>query len=446
MWDTWGYYFGNTFYLYYLTGPYRKQIWDGVGLAISHDGVHWNDQGKVIDKAEDSVWLGSGAVWPVINRAAREQKFIMNFSEFRGSRQQGRQTIFFAESKDLIHWTRLGACYEFRQDTRWYERNGRWDNIWPVVRPGGGYYGYWAATPKNKVVGLGFGESDDGITWKALEPPVLSDVPLGPPSLQSPEVGAVHIWKGKYYALPGLNDLESVVNNDFTDFQPGHTTMVADSPSGPFVPVPKNRRLLVGNASYFARVIDTKGGVLVNHHSWAIRKGEMLNVEEGTSCMTPLKRAVWDEEGTLRLKWWENNEKAKDKVVAIESQLSETPFDPDRVLILEGVMRFSFGLTGLHLQGMGNRGTGFLVHKNGFVEYGDIDSDGTGFEKKGHVDRDIPLQGTARFRLIRTGRITEFYLNDYLMQCYCLPEYGTGRIGIIGHRDALSNLRAWYCS
>ncbi len=444
MWDTWVYHYNNTFYLYYLTAVFGKPLWHGVGLAISHDGVYWKDHGKIIEKAADATWLGSGAVWPTINSAGQEGKFIMNFSEFRGSESQGRQTIFFAESQDLVHWTPLGSQYEFRQETRWYEPNGRWDNIWPVRRPSGGYYGYWAATPKDGKVGLGFGESIDGVTWKALKPSVLCDVPLGPPAAKSPEVAAVYAWRAKYYALVGLDDLDPLVNNNFTDFRPGHTTFVADSPLGPFAPAPKNRRLLIGNASYFLRFVETPNGVLVNHHSWEIFQGGPLNVENGTTCMTPLKRAVWDEEGTLRLKWWENNEEAKGRHVHVQSQLLDTAFDPQEMLILEGTMVLSSTLTGLYLQGMSDKGTGFLVYKNGRVEYGDVNRDGTDLKKAGYVDRDLVFEDIVRFRLIRKGRITEFYLNDYLMQCYCLPEHGTGRIGLIGSSDNYCSLRAWY--
>lgn len=444
MWDTWIYCYNNIFFLYYLTAAPEERAWNGVGLAISLDGVYWKNHGKVIEKAADATWLGSGAVWPVINSTGQKEKFIMNFSEFRSSGSEGRQTIFFAESQDLVHWTPLGSEYEFRQDMRWYKPNGRWDNMWSVPRPGGGYYGYWAATPKDNKVGLGFGESSDGVTWRALKPPVLSDVPLGPPILESPEVGAVYAREGKYYALVGLDDLDPLVNNDFTDFRPGHTTFVAESPLGLFAPAPKNRRLLVGNASYFVRFVETPDGVLVNHHSWERLEPALFNVQDGTVCMTPLKRAVWDEEGTLRLKWWENNEKAKGRRVHVKSQLFDTAFDPEETLILEGVMRLSSTPIGLYLQGTGDKGTGFLVYKNGLVEYGDVNPDGTGFEKKGYVDRDLSFKDRARFRLIRKGRITEFYLDDYLMQCYCLPERGTGCIGLISSPDGFCKLKAWY--
>ena len=445
MWDTWIYHHRNTFHLYYLTKAFGQL--DGVGLAISRDGVTWLDRGKVIEKTADATWLGSGAVWPVMHSAGQEERFIMNFSEWRGDESLGRQTIFFAESSDLVHWTPLGASHEFRQDTRWYERNGRWDNIWPVSRPGGGYWGYWAATPKDRRVGFGFGASADGVSWQACEPALLDDVPWGMPEAHSPEVAAVHRWQDKYYALAGLDDLEPfVLGNDFADFRPGQTTFIADSPAGPFVPAAKNRRLLVGNSSYFTRFVDTPDGVLVNHHSWELRQGAPLNVDDDTVCMAPLKRAVWDDEGTLRLKWWERNEEAKARQVNLESPLIETAFDLAETLIVEGVMSLTSSPIGIYLQGTNGRGTGFLVRADGGVECGDIDDAGTGFERKGHVDRELALEHQAEFRLLRRGRLTEFYLNDYLMHCYCLPARGTGRIDLIGPAADFHDVQAWYCA
>ena len=109
--------------------------------------------------------MGTGSTWKSPN-FDHDGKFLMNFSEWKGQ----RQTIFFAESKDLIHWTRLGNEYEFVQDERWHGKDGRWDCIWTMARPGGGLLGYWTA---NTLAGgeFGFGESLDGLHWDALPPP-----------------------------------------------------------------------------------------------------------------------------------------------------------------------------------------------------------------------------------------------------------------------------------
>ena len=459
IWDTWIYYHEGKFYLYYISPGNLKTFggWDCVALATSNDGVHWKEHGKILTAAEGVAWLGSGAVWPVRDSNGRG-KFIMNFSEWRGPEDSsGKQSIFFAESRDLIHWQRLGPEYEFRPDTRWYQPNGRWDNIWPVPRREGGYYGYWAATPKNKKVGLGFGESLDGMTWRALEPPLLPEVPLGPAVAESPEVGAVHLWRNRYYALVGLNGTHPIVDDKMTVFRPGETTVIGDSPFGPFHLATKNCRLLVGNASYFTRFVDTPDGVLVNHHSWEVDPNVDLGVDANRVYMAPIKKAQWDDEGTLRLMWWEQNNLAKGEQLPVSSAKSladsrpallETFFDPNRILILEGVMPLpdskDAAPAGLYLQGTGDAGTAFFVRRNGAVDYGSMRIDGTRFEKQDSVYRDLPVKDSTRFRLIRKGRITEFYLDDYLMQCYCLPEKGTGRLGLIGPADVFRELTAWY--
>jgi hypothetical protein len=126
-----------------------------------------------------------------------------------------------------------------------------------------------------------------------------------------------------------------------------------------------------------------------------------------------------------------------------------TDFAPDRTVILEGVLSLSEDggstPTGLYLEGSAEKSAALLVRGNGAVDYGTVGRDEAQFERDGHVDRDLRLDGSARFRLLRKGRMTEFYLNDVLMQCYCLPKCGTGRIGLLGSSTNFSRLAAWYC-
>src|SRR5436190_8172097 len=106
MWDTWLYYHDGTYYLYYLVTEHSPG--EGICLATSPDGVHWTEHGLIFPKADDSLWLGTGSVWKS-STFDQDGKYIMNFSEWRGPKMGvGQQTIFFAESTDLVHWTRLG--------------------------------------------------------------------------------------------------------------------------------------------------------------------------------------------------------------------------------------------------------------------------------------------------------------------------------------------------
>jgi hypothetical protein len=443
MWDTWAYHHEGTFYLYYLTWNGKP---GGVGLATSDDGVRWVERGQVLDKAPDAKWLGSGAVWPLVD--SDEQRFLLSFAEWRDHEDGGTTTMFFAVSTDLVTWTRLGDEHEFRHSGRAHDPTGRWDNLWAVPRPGGGYLGYWIVSRRDEKAGLGFGQSDDGLSWEVLEPAELIGVPWGPAHQRSPEIAAAYRQGDRTYALLGLDDLEleSFVSEDFTQFRPGLTTFVADRPEGPFVPSPRNRRVLVGNASYFARFIDTPDGVLVDHHSWETSATESsMNVDWETVCLAPLKRAAWDADGTLRLMWWEGNESAKTTPVALSPGLADTAFDTAKILVVEGVLRLRATPAGLFMPGDGDRGTLFLVRDSGLVEYGDSGTGGTDFVRAGSVDRDLDVGDEVRFRLIRHGRITEFYLDDYLMQCYSLPEPGTGRVDLIGPASRFRDLTAWYC-
>lgn len=443
IWDTWIYFHDGVYYLYYNPSPADLTTiggWSDVALATSSDGVRWEEYGRVIEATPDILYLGAGAVWPA------DDKFIMNFSEVHlapDGKNVDKTVIYFAESQDLVRWRRLGSDYEFVPDPRWYDASGRWGNMWRVARPEGGYFGYFRAQPENTNYGVGLGVSDDGRKWRALPPALLEDMPPWPEGSSSPGVMAAYVRNDTYYLLLGMDDLMPKYGGQF-DQRPGVTTMVSDTPTGPFRPAPENRRLLVGNASYFLRFVDNGDETLVNHHSWEIDSTKPLGVDPARVYMAPLKKAEWDEEGTLRLKWWEGNEKAKAERAPLNARLSETGFDPNRILILEGVMSLGSEPTGLFFDGPAERGAGFLVQANSLVEYGDINRDAGGFVKTGEVDRSLPFDAEVRFRLIRKGRLTEFYLNDYLMQCYCLPDESSERIGLIGSAEKFSELKAWY--
>jgi hypothetical protein len=426
MWDTWLYLHEGTFYLYYLANA-RGQ-WDNISMAASPDGVHWQEIGRVLSKGRGVTWMGTGSTWKS-PQYEQDRKFLMNFSEWKGP----RQTMFFAESRDLVHWTRLGNEYEFVQDERWYERNGRWDCIWVIPRPGGGFYGYWTATPKAETGGrFGFGETLDGITWQALVPPKVTCVGEG-------EVGAIEKIGNHYYMMFGTGGLM--------------VTLVAEQPEGPFVLARKNLRLLAGH-TYFARFFPTPEGLLVNHHSIA-RDGQ---VYFGT-----LKATMLDEKGALWLRWWPGNEKLKHQALAIKSPplssgpapavtMVEPELDLQRGLVLEGTLQLpATGETkpvGLFLAQGGNSGTAILVQEGGVTEFGPMQADGSGFEAEQRADREWAFGLAARFRLLLKGSLIEFNLDDLLVQCYSLPQAAMGRIGLVqgGQNGAISNLKAWQCA
>lgn len=423
MWDTWLYFRDGTYYLYYLANAGSR--WDNISMATSTNGVHWHERGRILSKAEGVTWTGTGSTWKSPN-FANDGKFFMNFSEWRGP----RQTIFFAESTDLLQWTRLGDEYEFKQDTRWYEPNGRWDCIWTIPRPGGGLYGYWTATPKAETGGrFGFGETTDGVRWTALPPPKVHGAGAG-------EVGAIEKIGDKYYMMFGTGGMM--------------VTLIADTPEGPFHAAKKNSRLLSGH-TYFARFFPSPDGLLVNHHSIA---------RDGWVYFAPLKSTVIDDDGTLRLGWWKRNDALKGEPVPVqmaERQEGEAgtitmlgnAFDVEAGLIMEGSVVMpqpeQTQAVGLYVECGKDQGAAVLIGGNGAVQLGKIGGDGLGFAVEKQVDREMHFGNPVCFRLLLQHSLLEFYLDDILIECFSLPAAATGRIGLLhgGSKDAIGDLKAW---
>lgn len=150
-WDTWMYFYENKYYLYYLIT--NNSGGEGFGVAVSDDGVHYTDCGQCIAASDKMViYLGTGAVWksPAFEK---DGTFICNYSEWREEEGTGKryQNIFFATSKDLIHWEKAGEDLVFPVDENYYVRyeedGGRWDCIYPH-RTKEGYEGFFTAAPK----------------------------------------------------------------------------------------------------------------------------------------------------------------------------------------------------------------------------------------------------------------------------------------------------------
>jgi hypothetical protein len=218
-------------------------------------------------------------------------------------------------------------------------------------------------------------------------------------------------------------------------------TLVADRPEGPFYAAEKNFRLLSGH-TYFSRFFPVLDGVLVNHHSIA-RDGEVY--------FAPLKQAVVDDEGILRLGWWSGNEEMKHEEIDVKSLVSdvdtsivmlENTFAVDRGMILEGEMTLP---NGLYIECEQDQGAAIMIDADGPAELGQINRDGSGFQSEKQVDREMSFGEPARFRLLLENSLLEFYLDDILIECFSLPARTTGRIGVIrsGNSYDLGQLQAW---
>jgi hypothetical protein len=486
MWDSWMLYHKDTFYLFHLSVEINNPEtgWNGYSLATSTDGIHWKEQGCAY---RDRRGIGSGYVYksPTFDR---DGKFLMQIT------RAGNRTFSFAESDDLFHWKELGEKYDFSRDLRWYSPQGRWDMMHVITRPGGGCFGYWTADPVG-AVGFGFGESDDGVRWRALPPPVIDWDGEDVVSSGQAEVTSVDQIGDKYYALLHT---ASGYNGDGS----GAYVLVADNPAGPFRADRKAYRLFSTNAipwkhsgMWCCTCCHTPNGVLVNNHhvTRGVEKGPVKTpwwLAPGASIyLAPLKRAVVDRDNHLRLGYWEGNDKLKALPVTLPTDLNQstgnakwrslpngveaagaravTEIRPDentsdvprfsilmwpskfvlnQGVVIEGTMTIPprlnswKGAAGIFIEeDDGSQGTAILnqtVRSAG----GDVVLLGIGLVKKqdmktwapdDRVDTGISA-GRAKFRLLLRGSLLEFYVNDLLARAYSLPERNySGRLGLI---------------
>jgi hypothetical protein len=423
MWDTWLYWHTGTYYLYYLARSGEK--WDNISMAISKNGVDWEEIGPILNKREEVTWMGTGSTWKDPDPSVTS-RFLMNFSEWNGP----RQTIFLAQSDDLIHWDRMGTEIEFVQDERWYEPLGRWDCIWTIPRPEGGLYGYWTASPKPETSGrFGFGQSLDGVKWEALPPPQVNGAGEG-------EVGAIEKVGDCYYMM-------------FGSYGIGMQTLTADKVEGPFQVALKNK-LLLGGHCYFSRFFPSPDGLLVNHHS-ITRDGHIF--------MGLLKRAVVDPEGTLRLSWWGGNEQLKVKRNKIEIPVSvdladavsmlDSRYNSAEGMILEGTIKLPSSMyearKGLFIEYGLDQGMAILLDSQGRAEICQLNHSGSNSKMDLKVDREMDFAVLAKCRLVLQNSLAEFYLDEVLIECFSLPQAATGQIGLIpgGDAQAFSDLVVW---
>lgn len=381
-WDTWMYYADGTYYLYYLITDISPG--EGFGVAVSRDGVHFQDHGIQLGASDQMVfYLGTGSVWEPINGRG----YLCNFSEWRMHGDQMKQQIFFAASKDLIHWEKLDEALSLEIDTRYYtdreDENARWDCI-NTLRTEEGYLGCWTARPHGGP-GIGFGRSCDGLHWQVLPPPKME---LSIFEGREVESGSITCHAGRFYMLVGSYGADC-----------GVAVMVADSPCGPYEAQRVSPAIFANQEfehGYFARFFETPEGTLANFH---VLTREQNAHRRHYTYLAPIKKVHYDEAGILRLKWWANN----DALIG-ESTDAIGPACA-AVCQMTGGESLSISL------------------KNGDACDLTVNADGSaqlcgGGVVKARIERGLDFSGQIEVKLLLRGALMEFYVDDWYMFCY----------------------------
>lgn len=459
-----------------------RNVWS----AESEDGVHWRDLGCVI---EDTPFL---IIAMAVHRVG--DLFVMNHGSLGA---EGAQNVIrFWHSRDLRHWSYAGADHDLYPDTRWYARSSRLDcmAVVRVARDGKtDWYGY-ATGPG------GFLRSHDGLRWEGVPKPPIDWCGIQPPPAGteegSLEIGGCTEMDGRFYLAGGWFNTMGMSGY-------GTFTLVADGPAGPFRPDPVTYRLC-GNSvrwvALWARFCRTDSETLVNGYMY-----DGFTYERGRTWLPPLKRAVVDGHGHLRLGYWPGNEALKGRPIDLnaaaaiplletatpsigtggigfEAQpevdsrwrlevptalvLLDAPLPVEQGVVIEGTMEahcrnprvVSPGI-GFYLEEIDGEGTTILWEGFGLTRIG-----ATRLSAKGATFTwdDVVGPGCAtpagivpgrvhRFRLLLRGTMFESYLDDLLVQTFNTthqpdrPGRTPRRLGLLVQNGigSFGGLRAW---
>jgi hypothetical protein len=204
------------------------------------------------------------------------------------------------------------------------------------------------------------------------------------------EAGAIACHNGIYYLMTG-------------SYYKGMALCTSNSPLGPFSLMKKNWYLLPRTFTqdgesgqlhaYFPRFFSDGNNLFVNFHV-LLREKDKNSMDR--TYMAPLKKVLFDEEGILRLHWWEGNDILLGEISSEleDAWMSDVSYRcGDEVLFhLEGEKTFLLRL---------DRNGKFLLW------------DAEGIELK--VDRSMSLAETCSLRVLVRGSISEMYVDgEYL--------------------------------
>jgi len=328
----------------------------------------------------------------------------------------------------------------------------RWDGIYSLPadaaagRDAFPRLGYWTATPAGcGPYGLcnhtmGFGASRDGLTWEARPSPLME-----PPTVHWSEVGAVERiayrngTAAAYFALLGGN-----AENQLAEM----VTYLAAQPDGPFRAATRNRVLLPKPSCYFARFFRGGGGeLLVTHQSFS---------RVGRAYVAPFKAARVDDDATLRLAWWEGNQRLKGRPVRVrlDADGSLLPrLDPSLGSVLEA--SFPLPPAGATLPSWPGfvfeqaDGGATLLAVDAAARCAAANLTSAAPPSVVHTwDRELPPLPAGELvvaRLLYRRDMLELYVNDVLLPVYLLPPT-TGSVRVVNieaQGGAADRIRRW---
>jgi hypothetical protein len=375
--------------------------------------------------------MGTGHTWEVNGR------FLMNFSEC----VDGIQTIYFAESSDLVNWKRLDDEFACRPDPRWYQvekvrllPNPRWDCIWVMPKEKEkGFIGFLTATAASGVKRgvAGCVVSEDGLRFTPTEP--VSPLEL----VETLEVDAVE----------RIGDLYYMVYNGFY-------FLISRDQEGPYeLPDEDNKLYEPSPYTYFGRFFRSGEKLLFNHH--CIPRDEEESVSLGI-----LKEVYEIEPGKIGLRYWSGNDLLRGNPIkmgtgqcsvrSVQEFFTREQHTPFRMDYYETGELCSPGLfidaqvklrseepeaaVGMYFGDM-LTGTAFLAYTDGRIEFGQMRTSTEKPPLEFNPDHEVPWKVregiTINIRVLVRGSFLEVYMDDLFVQCYSMAEELKGGFGLI---------------
>jgi predicted GH43/DUF377 family glycosyl hydrolase len=179
---------------------YRAQDAAGtsrLGYAESADGIHFTRRPEPVLIPQADYEKNGGVEDPRLVQFG--ETYYLTYTGYNKKDAQ----LCLAESKDLIHWKRLGVILPAYK--------GNWNRAWTKsgaivpVKIDGKYWMYWLGTARDKTDQMGLSSSSDLVHWhEETDAPVLPRRPgkfdsrvvePGPPPMVTPE-GLVMVYNG----------------------------------------------------------------------------------------------------------------------------------------------------------------------------------------------------------------------------------------------------------